>query len=186
MQERSNDFFNGYWSKIILIITIGILGRLIPHLPNVTPIIGLCLFARANLPYYFSLLVIAITLFISDLCLAAMFGYPMVSYATLFTYSGFAVVILANYKSRYLSKSLLFSILGSSFGFWIWTNFGVWLTSNWYDRSIEGLGRCYYLALPFLRNALIGDLIWGYLIFGAFNILLIKKVIKNSKCLKFC
>ena len=65
--------------------------------------------------------------------------------------------------------------VGASFGFWIWTNFGVWLTSHLYPKSFAGLIACYTLALPFLRNALLGDLIWGVLIFGIFYILLGRK-----------
>jgi len=72
-------------------------------------------------------------------------------------------------------------VLGSSFSFWLWSNFGVWLTSGLYANSFSGLVSCYYMALPFLGNALIGDLIWSYIILGSFYLLLGTKASNKEK-----
>jgi hypothetical protein len=62
-------------------------------------------------------------------------------------------------------------LLVSSVGFWLWTNFGIWLTGDhgMYALSASGLAACYTNALPFLRNALVGDLAWGFLFFASFQ-----------------
>ena len=154
------------WVKVFWIVTIGVLGRLVPHVPNVTPLTGLSLFVGASLPRPIALLILMFTLFISDLLLAFVFGYPAIGYFTLFTYTGFIGIAFIGSRFKCTRGNFPFYVLGVSFSFWVWTNFGVWLTGDLYPKTVEGLGICYYMALPFLRNALVGDLIWVSVIFG--------------------
>ena len=56
------------------------------------------------------------------------------------------------------------SFLGA-YNFYIITNFSVWILSNMYPLTIEGLIMCYLLALPFFQNTLISSLFFGCLIF---------------------
>ncbi|MDR1139729.1 MAG: hypothetical protein LBK93_03840 [Rickettsiales bacterium] len=150
----------------VVLVIFGILGRLIPHIPNVTPLTSICLIAGANLSRWGAFLVLSITMFISDIILALMFGYPIFNYCTLFTYTGFVVITFVDSKLQCSQQSLPIYVCCSSLGFWIWTNFGVWITSNLYPKTLVGLSGCYIAALPFLRNSLIGDMIWGLVIFG--------------------
>jgi hypothetical protein len=179
MQKKVDKFGGIYLPEVIWIMVIGIFGRLIPHIPNITPITGLCLFAGANFSRRLSFLIIAIILFTSDVGLALILGYPMISYFTLFTYTGSVIIILVSSQLKYSKRKFPFYIIGASCSFWIWTNFGVWLTSGLYAKTLEGLGVCYYMALPFLRNAIIGDFVWSYLIFGVFYILWSKKMVRS-------
>lgn len=48
----------------------------------------------------------------------------------------------------------------ASFTFFIVSNFGVWW--NWYPHNFSSLITCYTLAIPFYKNTLIGDLVFGY------------------------
>lgn len=43
--------------------------------------------------------------------------------------------------------------------FFLWTNFGVWLTGSMYSRSLGGLLECYVAGLPFYRTMLLGNLL---------------------------
>ena len=45
--------------------------------------------------------------------------------------------------------------------FFLTSNFGVWLLSNWYPKSFAGLVMCYEAALPFFRNTLLSTLLFG-------------------------
>ena len=78
---------------------------------------------------------------------------------------GFAVIILLGPK---MNKHPLLYLLGSTVGFWLWTNFGAWLWNPVYAANFQGLFNCYIAGLPFLRNACIGNLIWMVVIFGMF------------------
>jgi len=57
--------------------------------------------------------------------------------------------------------------LGSSVGFFLVSNFAVWAAWEMYPKTLAGLGACYVAALPFFRNALVGDLAWTAVFFGA-------------------
>jgi len=170
----ASSFLKDQRKLAIFWVFFAVLGRLIPHLPNVTPMTSLSLFAGSKLSRLAtSVTAILLALLISDIALAFLFGYPIFSYWTIFTYTGFVGVTLVGTRIKNLSyKNLPLWLVGSTFGYWLWTNFGVWLTSDMYTKTFAGLINCYLMALPFLRSALLGDLIWGMVIFGAFAALL--------------
>ena len=58
--------------------------------------------------------------------------------------------------------------LTGSIMFFIIANFGVWLVSNLYPKTLAGLAGCYVAAVPFFRNSLAGDAIYALLFFGGF------------------
>lgn len=157
----------GQYKLGIAIVVVGVLGRLVPHIPNITPFTNISLFAGKSFSRLSALLILGFTLVVSDISLALLFGYPVFGYWTLFTYTGSSAITYFGSKLQHSSKKLqlpLFIFL-SSIGFWVWTNFGVWLTSGMYPKTLVGLSKCYIVALPFLRNALLGDMIWGGIIF---------------------
>ena len=170
MKNNEQKLLNG---KMVLAMVVGIVGRLIPHIPNVTPLLGLSLFSGANLSRSQAFLTVLLTLAISDVALAFMYGYPIFSFWTFFTYSGFVVItaIGSHYRKALSRLRGLLYVFGASLGFWLWTNFGVWLVGGLYPKTIGGLGFCYVAALPFLRNAMIGDVIWSAVFFGLFAII---------------
>jgi len=91
---------------------------------------------------------------------------------SLFTYSGFAMIILAGTFLRTVPTAgrTLGMLLGSSIGFWVWTNFGIWIVGGHaYGGGFGGLLNCYLAAIPFLGNALVGDLAWGMALFLSFH-----------------
>lgn len=49
-------------------------------------------------------------------------------------------------------------LLGVAF-FFLWTNFGVWLTSGMYPPTLTGLGWSYLMGLPFLKYHLISTVL---------------------------
>ena len=61
--------------------------------------------------------------------------------------------------------------MSSSFIFFISTNFGVWFTSGYYPKSIDGILACYTLALPFFGNTLAGSLFYSAVMFGGYELL---------------
>jgi hypothetical protein len=162
----------GKCQVIIILIIIGVLGRWVPHIPNMTPVLSLSLFAGSHLGRRMALTSILIILFISDVGLSLWLDYPVFGYWTLFTYSGFAIIVLVGSNLKNSLQSFPIYIFGSSLYFWFWTNMGVWLTGNLYPKTLTGLITCYTVALPFLHNSLIGDTIWGTAIFGAFGLIM--------------
>jgi hypothetical protein len=62
------------------------------------------------------------------------------------------------------------SAVASSLLFYLVTNAAVWNAGIWYPRGWDGLVECYAAALPFLWNALAGDLLFSGAFFGAYAI----------------
>jgi hypothetical protein len=152
-------------------VVLGVVARLIPHPANVTPMTAISTFGGAQLGKLAGLALTLATLAISDILLSFVYGHQAFGLWSLFTYTGFAAIVLAGSLLRHHQTALrtLGLILGSSLGFWVWTNFGTWLTGGLYPLTGEGLLACYGAALPFLRNALLGDLAWGAAFFLSFQ-----------------
>lgn len=77
----------------------------------------------------------------------------------LFTYLGFLSYWIFG-KIAKTQKLQVFLLPFASFSFFLISNLGVWWYS--YPHSLTGLLTCYTLAIPFYRNTLVGDLVFGY------------------------
>jgi hypothetical protein len=153
-------------------IVLGVLARLLPFPANVSPLTSISLFGGSEMGRARAFVMTLVTLVLSDILLAAAFGYPVFGTWTFFTYTGFAAIVWAGgaLRGKTSAPRVIGMLLGSSVGFWLWTNFGVWATSEggMYPQSFAGLVACYTAAIPFLRNALLGDLAWGFVFFAGF------------------
>jgi hypothetical protein len=63
--------------------------------------------------------------------------------------------------------------IGASLVFFLISNFGVWFTADqypvaMYPKTLDGLMACYTMGLPFLRNTLVGDLLFAEVFFGLY------------------
>ncbi|MGB0770748.1 MAG: DUF6580 family putative transport protein [Flavobacteriaceae bacterium] len=143
---------------IAIIMLAAVLTRLVPHLPNFTPVTAIALFgglyiSNKILAYALPLII----MFISDIFL----GFSSI---TLFVYSGFMLVTLIGTLRK---KPNILTIFMGSLSFFIVTNFGVWLLG--YPKTWTGLVECYTLALPFFRNSLLGDFFYSGVMIIGFN-----------------
>ena len=103
---------------VILFVVVAIVFRLVPHIPNVTPITAAALFSGVyftNKKYAFIIPLLA--MFLSDMFL----GFSGI---TLFVYAAFVLVSYIGLTSKKISIK---TILLSSIAFFVITNFGVWL-----------------------------------------------------------
>jgi hypothetical protein len=143
---------------IISFIVIAVLLRLLPHIPNVTPVTAVALFSGAYFTNKkFAFIIPLLMMVLSDLFL----GFSGI---TLFVYAAF---ILVSYIGVSTKKMTVKTILLSSVSFFVITNFGVWLMA--YPKTINGLLECYTLAVPFFRNSLIGDFFYAGILYYGFE-----------------
>lgn len=156
----------------VLWVVLGTLGRFLSVAPNVSPMTSIALFSGSQLGKVYSFVVAFATMIIYDIAYAKMTGFPAFGLWSIFTYSGFAAIIVAGLFLGRNAGALRTGgmLVGSSLFFWLWTNFGIWATGDHglYARTFEGLVACYVAALPFLGNALAGDLCWGGAMFLSF------------------
>ncbi len=147
-----------------LLIILATLCRLIPHPPNFTPVLAVALFGGATLPRRAALAVPLLAMLLSDLVL----GYPL-GWMTLVVYgcflSGAWLGRLLVHRSTWRRR--VAAVLAGSVIFFVVTNFAVWLGSEGsYEHTLDGLVRCYVMALPFFRNSVLGDFAWSITLFG--------------------
>ena len=143
---------------IAIIMLAAVLTRLVPHLPNFTPVTAIALFGGLYISNKILAYALPLTImFISDIFL----GFSSI---TLFVYFGFMLVTLIGTLRK---KPNILTIFVGSLSFFIVTNFGVWLLG--YPKTWTGLVECYTLALPFFRNSLLGDFFYSGVMIIGFN-----------------
>ena len=152
---------------IPLIIVLLALTRLIPHPPNFTPIIAMGLFGGAYIQNRSLAVLIPIgAMFLSDLFLG-LHGTVYWVYGSLLLIAMMGMMLINKVNIRNCTSAAL----SGSFLFFIITNFGVWFTSGYYPKNIDGILTCYTLALPFLANSMAGSLFYSAVMFGGYELL---------------
>ncbi len=159
----------------LALILLGILGRVTPHIWNFTPIVAISIFSAFYLGRKYAVIVPLLSVIISDFFID--FYDPKIM---LPVYGSFVLIGLFSYFLRKKTNFVITS-LSSSTIFFIITNFAVWMFSGIYQLTISGLLNCYILALPFYRNAILGDLFYTGTLFALYAIVLylLKSVFNN-------
>lgn len=143
--------------KIILVgflIGVALLGRMIPHLWNMTPVGAFAVLLGTKFGTLWSLVFLFGTLSLSDILLGHYTWQIMVAVYLSFSFYTLSAVFLKN-------KNFNFKILGTvgaSLLFFLVTNFTVWFFGTMYPHNMTGLILSYTMALPFFFNQILGDL----------------------------
>ena len=96
------------------------------------------------------------------------------------TYVSFIIMVLIGIlvNKKVSIGSFLISAFAAGFGHFLISNFGVWLgggmnlaTGLPYSRDVTGLTTCYVMAIPYFKSMLLGNLIYGAVFFGMFELL---------------
>jgi hypothetical protein len=145
--------------------------RLLPHPYNFTPIAGMALFGGAHfrdLRVAFAVPLIA--MFASDFVLAAtVYGFSAFHHMpTVYFAFGLTVLLGRLLGPRCSAMRVGSASVGAAVLFYLVTNFGVWTSGALYPLTWEGLVACYVAAIPFLRNAILGNAFYAIVFFGGF------------------
>ena len=145
-----------------ILIIIGFLMRLMPHVPNMAPVAAIALFSGAYLNKKIVPWVPLAIMMATDLIIGL---HDVVLYTWgAFVLIGFIGIWL---KQRRTPVNILGATFFSALVFFVISNFGVWLA--WYPHTLEGFMSCYIKALPFLRNTMAGNLIFSCFLFGSYE-----------------
>lgn len=139
------------------LVIISSLARLLPHPANFTPVGASSLLGGAILPRPWNYLAPLVTLAITDMILGLHGTMPYV-YASFLLTAWLGDRFLRSKQSA--GRVAAFSFIGSLV-FFLVTNFGVWAGGGLYPKTLDGLVLCYTMGLPFWRNMLAGDLLFG-------------------------
>ncbi len=167
----------------VILISLGVVCRLLPHLWNFAPIAAITLFAGFYLGWRYAIILPLLAMTIGDFFIGFYDWKLMLVVYGSFALIGLAAGWLKKYKSleTVAASSILASVI-----FFLATNWAVWQFSPWYAKSLSGLINCYTLALPFFRNTMLGDLFYTAVLFGAYEavIILAKQKVLNVQTVK--
>jgi len=166
------------YGLISLLILVAAFSRLIPHPFNFAPVGAMALFGAAYFSKrYLAFLIPIIGMWLSDLALNNLvygqyFDHFVWFYQGFaFTYGAFILIGLLGMilLNKVKPQNLLLASLLASVIFFLVSNFGVWASTPLYTKDFTGLLTCYTAGLPFIKNTILGDLIYTTVLFGAFE-----------------
>ena len=151
---------------IAILILAAVLSRFIDHPANVTPILAIALFGSVYLQRKSALIIPLIALLVSDYFIGFYEWPVMIS-----VYLSYGLIILIGFyiKKHKSIPTLTGGTLLGSILFYLVTNFAVWAFYPFYPSTAEGLLTSYVAAIPFFRNALIGNIFYVTVLFGAYE-----------------
>lgn len=160
---------------VLALIAFTVLYRLAVHyaagaIPwNFTPVEAVALFGGACFAdRRLALAVPLVALFAADLFIG-FYGWMMPV-----VYGCVALTVMAGFalRGRVRVWNTVVAAIGSATGFYLITDFAVWLGGTMYPHTAAGLMASYVAALPFYQyGTLPGTLIWSALLFGGFALL---------------
>lgn len=135
----------------------------IPHIWNFTAIGALAIFAGSQFKdnrFAFAIPLAAMT--ISDIFIG--YGFDLT------VYIGFTVMVTCGVliRNHITPTSIALSSIVGTLAFYLITNFAYLYSPYLYPHNLTGIVTSYVMALPFLRNMLIGDMMYGLVLFGGF------------------
>lgn len=136
---------------------------------NFTPVEAMALFGGA----YFADRRLAVLVPLAAMALSdVVIGFD--GAMSLIVYACIAATAFAGFGLRGRARivNVTLAAIASATGFYLITNFFVWLTGTMYAHSFAGLVECYVAGWPFYQyGSLPGTVLWSALLFGGFALL---------------
>lgn len=180
-------------SVLVLMIILAAAARFI-HLDNqnvwanFTPVGAVSLFGGAYFTdkkkaYLVSLLV----LFVSDLGINYLYFHKFVWFygSAIWTYISFAAMVFIGTKIPKINAgNVVLASLAAVLVHWLLTDINPWLYGTMYSKGLIGYFESLFAAIPFERSLLMGNLVYGFVLFGGFELAKSKfPVLKSYKSL---
>lgn len=166
-------------SVLILMVLLAAAARFI-HLDNqnvwanFTPVGAVALFGGA----YFTdkkkaYLVPLIVLFLSDLLINYLYFHKFVWFygSAVWIYISFALMVfIGTLLPKINVANVVLASLASVLVHWLLTDIDPWLYGTLYNKSFVGYFQSLFVAIPFERNLLLGNFVYGFILFGGFEL----------------
>lgn len=149
------------------LIILGLLTRILPHPPNLTALTSVSLFSGSHGNRRWFWIIPIGAMIISDAIIGFYTWQIMASVYVSFIMTGLLGYIFLR-KRRTFPKIIICALAGSIL-FYLITNLAVWAWSGMYPKTLAGLVESYVLALPFLKNMVIGDFIYSVSFFSIYE-----------------
>jgi len=146
------------------ILVLGVLSRVLLHIPNFTPVIAIALFSGVYFEKKQAIILPLILFALSDLII----GFHNTMF---FTWGSMLLIVSIGFWLRqHKNVSMIFAAsVGSAILFFLVSNLGVWMTGELYSRTLAGLTECFVMAVPFFKTTLLSTLIYTAIFFGSYE-----------------
>ena len=168
------------FTVLTVLIVACAFSRMIPHLPNFSPLGAIGLFGAA----YFSkkwqaFLIPILATWLSDLFINnVIYGQYFPEFTWFYPgfywqYGSYLLITLAGIFifKKVNTKRVLAGTLASTLIFFVVSNFGVWVGGLMYPKNTTGLIACYLAGIPYIKGTLLGDLFYSGILFSSFALL---------------
>jgi hypothetical protein len=168
--------------SLLLIILMSVIAtgamRLIsfyfPLFSNFTPMGAIAIFGGAYFADKWKAgLVSVITLFITDVFINYLYMHKLVLWygnSALWLYASLVImVIIGSFIKKVNVTNVLLASLASVAIHWLLTDIEPWLNSSYYAKGLLGYGESLLMAIPFERNMLLADVVFGGVLFGGYE-----------------
>ena len=155
-----------FWILTLMVFATAFV-RLIPHPPNFAPVAAMALFGGAHFNKKWAAFLVPVTaMLVTDLFL----GFHPTMWAVYLSFVLIVTIGMLMIKQKKVTNIFIASV-SASVAFFIITNFGVWMSTPYYEKTGAGLAACYTAAIPFFHQTLLSDLFFVAILFGLFEIL---------------
>jgi len=173
---------------LILMIVFAVAMRLVSYkfqfLSNFTPVGAVALFGGA----YFSdkwkaYLVPLAALFLSDIAINYLYTGKLVFWygGSVYVYLCFAIMVFIGTMIKKVNvANVLVASLASVAVHWLIMDLP-WLYGTLYPHTLAGYGQSLIAAIPFEKNMVLGDAVYGAILFGGFELAKSKYTLLRSK-----
>ncbi len=154
------------WIGAAVLMLVCVIGRLVPHAPNFTPMAAVALFSG----FYFRRVRVAACVSIAAMLASdAVIGfYDPRLMAVVYVALLFPICLRRFLRGRWNVVRVGLCSASGSMVFFLATNLAVWLFGSIYPPTIAGLVQCYVAGLAFFQHTLSGDLCWSAALFGGY------------------
>jgi hypothetical protein len=156
---------------IVFAVSMRLLTFKFQFMSNFTPVGAIALFGGAYFTDKWKAFLIPIlALFGSDMLINSFYHINMFT-INYWVYISFIIMVFIGMfiKNVYIFKVVLASLAGVLVH-WLLTDIGPWLHGTLYAKGLMGYGQSLVAAIPFERNMILGDLVYGTLLFGGFEL----------------
>lgn len=165
------------WLIVLIISVFSIFRVLSPEkfglLANFTPVGAIALFGGVYFKKKWQALTIPLLiLFASDIFINYSYFNKFVLFyeGAFWVYLSFLlIVLLGTVNKKVKMSSLILSSFLAVVIHWLVSDFGVWLGNPAFAQTPKGFIECLVLAIPFMKNFLIGTLLYSTVLFGGFE-----------------
>jgi len=162
---------------LTLLIFLAAFSRILPHMPNFSPLGAIGLFGAAHFSRRWQAFLVPLAAtWLSDLVLNNVIyaeyypGFVWFYEGFYWQYGSYLLITLTGILilNKVSVQRILAASLCSSILFFLVSNFGTWASGMIYPMTGEGLLACYIAGIPYIKGTFSGDLFYAAILFGTF------------------